>query len=100
LSVFAGPRSASTATCHEASLSLRVVADADQHPDALRPLTLLGACGKRPRHRAAEQRDELAACHWPMPPVLPTERIARLSYGRRLLCCLAYDIRFSCGKPL
>ena len=35
-----------------------------------------------------------------MPPVLPIERIARLSYGRGLLRCPAYDIRFSCGKPL
>jgi hypothetical protein len=32
-------------------------------------------------------RDELAALHCPMPPVLPTERIAHLSYGRRLLRC-------------
>src|SRR5215813_1703782 len=54
----------------------------------------------RPCSGATEQRDELAACHWPMPPGLPIERIARLSYGRRLLRCLAYDIRFSCGKPL
>jgi hypothetical protein len=33
---------------------------------------------------AAEQRDELAPFHCPMPPVLPTERIAHLS---RLLRC-------------
>jgi hypothetical protein len=32
----------------------------------------------RPCSRATEQRDELAACHCPMPPVLPTERIAHL----------------------
>ena len=32
----------------------------------------------QPRDRAAEQRDELAALHCPMPPVLPTERIAHL----------------------
>src|SRR5262245_48997890 len=42
--------------------------------------------GQRPRRcRAAEQRDELAPSHWPVPPVLPTERIAHFSYGRRLL---------------
>ena len=63
-------------------------------------LALLRPRRERPCSRATEQRDELAACHWPMPPVLPIERIARLSYGRRLLRCLAYDIRFSCGKPL
>ena len=36
--------------------------------------------------RAAEQRDELAAFHCPMPPVLSTERIAHLD-GRRLPRC-------------
>ena len=37
-------------------------------------------CRERPRDsRAAEQRDELAPFHCPMPPVLPTERIAHLS---------------------
>jgi hypothetical protein len=45
-------------------------------------------CSKRPRdRRAAEQRDELAPFHCQMPPVLPTERITHLSYGRRLLRC-------------
>jgi len=49
---------------------------------------LLRARRERPRHcRAAEQRDELAALHCPMPPVLLTERIAHHSYGRRLLRC-------------
>src|SRR5262249_19763909 len=33
------------------------------------------------RSRAAAQRDELAPFHCPIPPVLPTERIAHLSYG-------------------
>jgi hypothetical protein len=34
---------------------------------------------KRPRGRGtAEQRDEIAPFHCPMPPVLPTERIAHL----------------------
>src|SRR5262249_11179305 len=33
---------------------------------------------ERPRGRAAEQRDEVAPPHCPMPPVLPTERIAHL----------------------
>ena len=35
--------------------------------------------------RAAEQRDELASVHCAIPPVRSTERIAHLSYGRRLL---------------
>jgi hypothetical protein len=38
-----------------------------------------------PRRRAAEQCDELAPFHCPMPPVLPTERIAHLSRD----CCAA-----------
>src|SRR5262249_1394058 len=37
--------------------------------------------------RAAEQRDELAPFQCPKPPVLPTEKIAHLSYDRRLLRC-------------
>jgi hypothetical protein len=37
---------------------------------------LLRAHHERPRSRAAEQGDELAPFHCPMPPVLPTERIA------------------------
>ena len=42
---------------------------------------------ERPHRRAAdEQRDELAPVHCPMPPVLPTDRIAHLSYARRPLC--------------
>jgi hypothetical protein len=48
---------------------------------------LLRARRERPRGRDAEQRDELAAFHCPMPPVLLTERIAHLSYGKRLLRC-------------
>src|SRR5499427_10923205 len=39
----------------------------------------------QPRDRAAEQRDELAALHCPMPPVLPTERIAHLGTAD---CCI------------
>jgi hypothetical protein len=33
------------------------------------------------------KRDELAPFHCPVPPVLQTERIAHLSYGRSLLRC-------------
>jgi hypothetical protein len=43
------------------------------------PAQLLERC------RAAEQRDELAALHWPMPSVLPTERIAHLG---TIDCCI------------
>src|SRR5258705_9787171 len=36
---------------------------------------LLRRCRNRPRrHRAAEQRDELAPVHCPVPPLLPNER--------------------------
>src|SRR5215831_16872321 len=40
---------------------------------------------QRPRRRAANQRNELAASHCPMPPVLPTERIAHLGTAD---CCI------------
>jgi len=43
---------------------------------------LLRAC---PSGHTAEQRDELAASHCPMPPVLPTERIAHLGTAG---CCV------------
>src|SRR5262245_39037367 len=49
---------------------------------------LLRARRERPHRCAAEQRDEVAPFHCPMPPVLPTERIAHLSYSRRLLRCV------------
>jgi hypothetical protein len=41
--------------------------------------------------RAAEQRDELAPFHCPVPPVLPKKRIAHLSYGRRL-CAAGFQL--------
>src|SRR5262245_9816410 len=48
---------------------------------------LLRARRDRPRRsRAAEQRDEVAPVHCPMPPVLPTGRIARLRTGGD--CCI------------
>jgi len=50
-----------------------------------RPFGLLRARRERPRRRAAEQRYELAASHCPMPPVLPTERIAHLGTAD---CCI------------
>src|SRR5262249_36908496 len=53
--------------------------------DAPHPLAMLRTCRERPRCRAAEQRDELAAFHCPMPPVLPTERIAHLGTAD---CCI------------
>jgi len=46
---------------------------------------LLPARRERPCYRAAEQRDELSALHCPMPPVLPTERIAHLGTAD---CCI------------
>src|SRR5262245_26681051 len=44
---------------------------------AARP-ALAGCCARAPSGHTAEQRDELAASRCPMPPVLPTERIAHL----------------------
>src|SRR5262249_45109297 len=44
-----------------------------EHAEAPRPLALLRARCERPRRRAAEQRDEIASFHWPVPPVLRTK---------------------------
>jgi hypothetical protein len=52
---------------------------------SLHPLVLLRAPRERPRCRTTEQRYELAASHRPMPPVLPTERIAHLGTAD---CCI------------
>src|SRR5262245_32097780 len=41
-----------------------------------RYLRLLRAYRKRPRRRAAEQPDEQAPLHWPVPPMLSTKKIA------------------------
>src|SRR5262249_35636818 len=46
---------------------------------------LLRVRRERPRSRTAEQRDEPASSHCPMPPVLPTERIAHLGTAG---CCI------------
>src|SRR5262249_46629217 len=57
-----------------------------QKSDARHRAGLLRARRERPCRRSpAEQRDEGAPFHSLMPPVLPSERIAHLSYGRRLL---------------
>ena len=45
----------------------------DQHSDRRHLIGLLRVRRERPSSRAAEQRDELAPVHCPMPPVLPTE---------------------------
>src|SRR5262249_42350946 len=48
-----------------------------KHADAPSTLRLLRARRERPcRRRAAEQRDELAAFHCPMPPALSIESVA------------------------
>jgi hypothetical protein len=71
----------------DASLPFRSVGDTHQDADAPHPLGLPARCGRPRSGRTAEQRDELASSHCPMPPVLPTERITHLNYGRRLLRC-------------
>src|SRR5262249_9497989 len=48
-----------------------------EHPDAPHPLTLLCACRERPRVRAADQRDELAALH--AHSITSSARASRLS---------------------
>src|SRR5262249_22870426 len=48
-----------------------------EHPDPSHPRLL------PPRRRTTEHRYELAASHCPMPPVLPTERIALRSRRRK-----------------
>src|SRR5262245_24137551 len=50
-----------------------------KHADAPNTLRLLRARRERPRcGRATEKRDELTPFHCPVPPVLPTKRIAHL----------------------
>ena len=66
--------------CGDVGLSFRVTLGiAHQHADPPHPVGLLRTRRERPSgRRAAQQRDELAPLHCPMPPVLPTERIAHL----------------------
>jgi hypothetical protein len=45
----------------------------------------LAAAARVPSGHTAEQRDERAASHYRMPPVLPTERIAHLGTAD---CCI------------
>ena len=45
----------------------------------------------------ADERDEVAPFHSLMPPVLPSERIAHSSYGRRLCCAARISIRLACA---
>src|SRR5262249_41728227 len=77
---------ASPAERSDASLSFQIGRSrAHEHVDAPHPLAVLRARRQRPRRRTAEQRYELAASHCPMPPVLPTERIAHLGTAD---CCI------------
>jgi hypothetical protein len=72
---------------------------------------LLRARRERPRRRrTAEQRDDLAPFHYPMPPVLPTETIAhlgllrcgisitRVAPGQSPLSCSFHFIKLPCGS--
>src|SRR5262249_34445731 len=63
-----------------------VLGQGRQHGDPANSVDLLRPRYNRPRRRcAADQRDELAPFHCPMPPVLPTERIAYLG---TVDCCI------------
>jgi hypothetical protein len=76
------------ANARSAGLRFRIVRERHEHADAPHAFGLLRPRRQRPAdRRAAKQRDEIAPFHCPMPPVLPTERIAHLSYGRRLPRC-------------
>src|SRR5215216_2649835 len=58
---------------------------AHQYADAAHPLGLLSARRERPSNcRAADERDEVATFHCPMPPVPPTERIAHTSVRQEI----------------
>src|SRR5262245_38629175 len=67
-------------------LRIRIVLGvAGQNADAAQAAARLRACDSRRerprgRRRAAEQSDERAPVHCPVPPVLPSERIAHLNY--------------------
>src|SRR5262245_28022904 len=65
---------------HEGSgqMSLRCRGRCAQEADGRQFPRLLSPRRERPRGRAAEQRDERTSFHYPMPPVLRTERIAHL----------------------
>src|SRR5262245_39927369 len=60
-------RNAPRRACHTGS-------SGDPGPSTPIPLALLRVRHERPYRRAADQRDELAPFHCPMPPVLPKER--------------------------
>src|SRR5262249_42351853 len=74
--------------CSKADLIQRITRGKTQkHADPPHAPALLRARRERPRGcRAAEQCDELASFHCPMPPVLPTGRIARLRTAGD--CCI------------
>src|SRR5262249_6172194 len=69
---------------------------------SVNPAAGSGCCARAPSGHTAEQRDELAASHCPMPPVLSTDRIAHL--GTAGDCCAAAFqsslFRFSVACPL
>src|SRR5262249_24353423 len=67
------------------TLRFRVTRNPDQHSDPPYTLLMFRPRRERPRRRTTEQRYELAASHCPMPPVLPTERIAHLGTAD---CCI------------
>jgi len=75
--------------CGDARTNIGIAfGDRHQHAHAANSFRLLSARRERPCDcRAAEQRYEVASFHCPMSPVLPTKRIAHLSYGRRSLRC-------------
>src|SRR5262245_3092624 len=75
-----------------------VSSQALEHADAPHPLVPLRPRREWPRHRTTEQRYELAASHCPMPPVLPTERIAHL--GTADCCPSSWDEMIAITPPI
>src|SRR5215469_9811552 len=88
----------------DAGLSFWIVGSgAHENANAPHPLgRRLRPCRERPRGRATEQRDELAASHCRMPPVLRTKRIAHLDTAGdcRAAAFQSSLFRFSVACPL
>jgi len=68
------------------------------HGYAPNPTSLLRARRERPRRRAAKKRDEFAAFHGPMPPVL-RPKDSTLRYRRRLAALRDFGLSYvGCGS--
>src|SRR5262249_7898016 len=80
----------------ETNLRIRITLFAShQHTNAPLPLGLLRARRQRPRRRrSAEERDELAPAHCPVPPVLPTGKIAHSQLRQETAALQYFDAAY------